>query len=597
MKKRLFFIFLLITISSVSLLFTNMFQKAKINTFSELIVALDKGQVKSLSVSPPSEFCGKLVFGEKFKIIGKTDKTVSDSLEKAALRFGTKFHFRNNYKKKATEIWEKYVSDIVWLILAFGIAYIWPWSLNKGQTFKKNNKEKSTNNRLIQVPDQSYEDTEFFEIAGASECRENLTVVLSFLKNPNYSRRLGAYCPRGILLSGEPGTGKTMIARALAREARVPFIYVSGSEFVEMYIGVGARRIRELFKRARESSPCVIFVDEIDTLAGARSAGNEPSGGDNEHDQTLNQLLVEMDGFKPTDNVIVIAATNRPDMLDSAITRPGRLGHHVWMGTSTALGRGEILQTHWVKKNIFAVETVDWENLGEMTIDMSGAELKAIINEIVLQLRRSSRADVYSEDFEKIIVEEQEGQSILTSATTDQITHLSYSNAGYLIVSLMLGCGDLYEIGISPRTSSYEDTEGGLVMDLYEVRDEDNCPSAYELLKDSVVLMGGVVVQEIVFGEIGGYADFSLMEIVLLFYDLLHEYNLICYEDENELSMETKNEYKKVIGYLIITNYDTALEIIANNVNMLHCIAKVLIEYEVAEADIIETLIFRKIFN
>ncbi len=341
----------------------------------------------------------------------------------------------------------------------------------------------------------------FKDVAGVKESKEELKEVVAFLKDHKKFTDLGAKIPKGVLLVGPPGTGKTLLAKAVAGEADVPFFHVSGSEFIEMFVGVGASRVRDLFARAKKSAPCIVFIDEIDAVGRQRGAGL--GGSNDEREQTLNQILVELDGFEPNDNVIVIAATNRPDVLDPALLRPGRFDRRVYLDPPSINDRDEILQVHAQKKP-FAAD-VSLRRIAERTPGFTGADLSNLLNEAAIWTARHDRKEITQDDIlasiEKVMLGP-ERKSHLLSPEEKKVT--AYHEAGHALVSHTLKkAGSVQKVSIISRGRAAGYTLNMPTEDKYFTRRKD-------FLADLAVMMGGYVTEEIIFGDVSTGASNDL---------------------------------------------------------------------------------------
>ena len=333
----------------------------------------------------------------------------------------------------------------------------------------------------------------FADVAGAKEEKEELMEVVDFLKNPAKYQDLGAHIPKGILLVGPPGTGKTLLAKAVAGEAGVPFLSISGSDFVEMYVGVGASRVRDLFAEAEKETPAIVFIDEIDAVGRQRGTGL--GGGHDEREQTLNQLLVEMDGFEGNSGVIVMAATNRADILDPALLRPGRFDHQVYVGYPDIAGREEILRVHSRKKPL--AEDVQLKELAKATVGFTGADLENLMNEGALTAARHNRPCIEMRDLESSVIRLIAGLEKKSQVVTEQARRLTaYHEAGHAVVMKLLPTHDpVHQITIVPRGQA-----GGMTISLPQ---EDRAfRSKTELFEDIVALLGGRAAEALVLGDI-----------------------------------------------------------------------------------------------
>ena len=334
----------------------------------------------------------------------------------------------------------------------------------------------------------------FDDVAGADEVKEELAEVVDFLKKPQKFKSIGAKIPKGVLLFGPPGTGKTLLARAVAGEAGVPFFSISGSDFVEMFVGVGASRVRDLFDQAKKNSPCIIFIDEIDAVGRQRGAG--VGGGHDEREQTLNQLLVEMDGFDANEGIIILAATNRPDILDPALLRPGRFDRQVTVGRPDVRGREDILKVHTRNKPLSA--EVDMKVIAKQTAGFTGADLANLVNEAALLAARENLTKITQEHLEKSIERVVAGPEKKNRAQMSEaeLNLVSYHEAGHAVIGHFLpGCDPIHKVSIIPRGAA-----GGYTMSL--PTEDRNYMTRTHLLHEVTMMLGGRVAEEIVLGEI-----------------------------------------------------------------------------------------------
>ena len=342
----------------------------------------------------------------------------------------------------------------------------------------------------------------FKDVAGLDEEKEEVAELIDFLKNPKRFQKLGARIPKGVLLVGPPGTGKTLLAKAVAGEANVPFYYISGSEFVELFVGVGASRVRDMFKQAKHNAPCLIFIDEIDAVGRQRGAGL--GGGHDEREQTLNQLLTEMDGFGANEGIIIIAATNRPDVLDPALLRPGRFDRQVQVNLPDAKGREEILNVH-AKGKIFA-KSVSLKNISQRTVGFSGADLENLLNEAALLAVRRNKESITMQEIDEAHDRVLMGPAKKSKKYTENDKKLvAYHEAGHAVLGIKLdGANDVQKITIIPRGYA-----GGYTMML--PKEERFTATKQELLERIIGLLGGRVAEELVFNEIttGAHNDFE----------------------------------------------------------------------------------------
>ena len=392
--------------------------------------------------------------------------------------------------------WLEWIPYIVLLLLIFGF-----WMFFMRQQNGGNNKMMNFGRAHAKVIDEKHKVT-FAQVAGADEEKEELKEIVDFLKHSDRFLKLGARIPKGVLLVGPPGTGKTLLAKAVAGEAGVPFFSISGSDFVEMFVGVGASRVRDLFEQAKRNSPAIIFIDEIDAVGRQRGAGL--GGGHDEREQTLNQLLVEMDGFSANEGVIVIAATNRPDILDHALLRPGRFDRQVTVGYPDIKGREAILQVH-AKGKPLAPE-VSLATLAKRTPYMTGADLENVLNEAAILAARKNAAVISMDELEEAITRVQVGPEKKSSVITEKDKLLvSYHEAGHAVLAHLLpGCDPVHEVSIIPRGRA-----GGYTMTMPS--EEKNYVSAGKLKDEIVELLGGHESEKLNLGDVstGSTSDLS----------------------------------------------------------------------------------------
>ncbi|MCA6223403.1 MAG: ATP-dependent zinc metalloprotease FtsH [Phenylobacterium sp.] len=437
----------------------------------------------------------------------------------------------------------------------------------------------------------------FEDVAGVDEAKDELSEIVDFLKDPQKFQRLGGKIPKGALMVGPPGTGKTLLGRAVAGEAGVPFFYISGSDFVEMFVGVGASRVRDMFEQAKKNSPCIIFIDEIDAVGRHRGAGL--GGGNDEREQTLNQLLVEMDGFDPSDAIIVIASTNRPDVLDPALLRPGRFDRQVVVGNPDVNGRERILRVHM--RNVPLAADVDIRTIARGTPGFSGADLANLVNEAALMAARKNRKMVTQRDFEDAKDRVMMGAERKSMAMTEEEKRLTaYHEGGHALVALSVPASDpVHKATIIPRGRAL-----GMVMQLPE-RDQLSM-SFQQMTSRLAILMGGRLAEEIIFGRekitSGASSDIDqatrLARAMVTKWGFSDRLGVVSYgENQDEVflghsvsrtqnvSEETARIIDEEVKRLVQSGYDEAKRILTERIEDLHTLAKALLEYETLTGD------------
>ncbi|XDV10337.1 ATP-dependent zinc metalloprotease FtsH [Pseudidiomarina sp. PP-1MA] len=448
--------------------------------------------------------------------------------------------------------------------------------------------------------------TTFADVAGCDEAKEEVSELVDYLKDPTRFQHLGGKIPKGVLMVGPPGTGKTLLAKAIAGEARVPFFSISGSDFVEMFVGVGASRVRDMFEQAKKSAPCIIFIDEIDAVGRQRGAGL--GGGHDEREQTLNQMLVEMDGFEGNEGIIVIAATNRPDVLDPALLRPGRFDRQVVVGLPDVRGREQILKVHMRKVPLG--KDVDASLIARGTPGFSGADLANLVNEAALFAARTNKKVVAMEEFEKAkdkIMMGAERRSMVM--TEDEKAMTAYHEAGHAIVGRLVPEHDpVYKVSIIPRGRAL-----GVTMYLPE---QDRVSHSKQYLESMISsLFGGRLAEEIIYGfekvTTGASNDIEratqIARKMVTQWGLSEKMGPLLYaDDENEvflgrsvtqhkhMSDDTARAIDQEVKLLIDRNYDRAKRILEENVDILHTMKDALMKYETIDADQIDDLMNRR---
>ena len=453
---------------------------------------------------------------------------------------------------------------------------------NKMMNFGKSNAHMSTDKDKKVL---------FRDVAGLKEEKEDLVEVVDFLKAPEKYTQVGASIPKGVLLVGPPGTGKTLLAKAVAGEAGVPFFSISGSDFVEMFVGVGASRVRDLFEEAKHNAPCIVFIDEIDAVARRRGTGM--GGGHDEREQTLNQLLVEMDGFGVNEGIIVMAATNRVDILDPAILRPGRFDRKVAVGTPDIGGREEILKVH--AKNKPLGDDVNLQQIAQTTAGFTGADLENLLNEAAIIAAKENRSFIAQKDIKRAFIKVgigAEKKSRIISDKEKKIT--AYHEAGHAILFHVLpDVGPVYSVSIIPTGAG----AAGYTMPLPERDDMFN--TIGKMLQDIIVSLGGRIAEEIIFGDITTGASSDIKKAtktarrMVTRYGMSDHIGVICYDDDDDEvfigkdlahakahSEEISGEIDKEVKSIIDDCYTKAKDIILQHEDVLHSCAQLLLEKE-----------------
>lgn len=570
-------------------------------TYSQFMTVVKDKKINNVTITPNS-FVTKVEGsykknskGDKVNfttIVPKTDKEL-DSL--------TQILEDKNVKIKVTDsesdnmIWNILGSILPYVILFGGMFWVFK---NFNGAAGGNNKAFEFGNSRAKLERNSK--TRFTDVAGVDEEKEELTELVAFLKNPKKFTEMGAKIPRGVLLVGPPGTGKTLLARAVAGEANVPFYSISGSEFVEMFVGVGASRVRDMFKKAKENAPCIIFIDEIDAVGRQRGTG--VGGGHDEREQTLNQLLVEMDGFEGNEGVIILAATNRADVLDPALLRPERFDRQIRVSNPDKRARSQILKVHARNKH-FAPD-VDFDNIAQRTPGFSGAELANVLNEAALLAVRSGHQMITLSDVDEAIDRVIGGPAKKSRKYTEHERKLvAYHETGHAIIGLTLeDANQVQKVTIVPRGDA-----GG--YNLMTPREETYFSTKKQLLATITGYMGGRTAEEIFFGDVSSGAhndieqatriarmmvtELGMSELGPIKYDsgdnavfLGRDYSQLSNTHSGQIAFEIDQQVRKIIE----TAHAQATEIINNNKDKMDIIANALLEHETLNHEQIQSL-------
>ncbi len=560
-------------------------------SFSELLTQVDQGRVRDVTISG-NEITGHYNDARSFTTYAPNDPSLIQTL----------------YKKNVSITARPPSDGNSWLVtlLVNGlplIAFLGVWIFLSRQMQGAGGKAMGFGKSKAKLLTETRGRVTFEDVAGVDEAKEDLQEIVEFLRDPQKFQRLGGRIPRGVLLVGPPGTGKTLLARAIAGEANVPFFTISGSDFVEMFVGVGASRVRDMFEQAKKNAPCIIFIDEIDAVGRHRGAGL--GGGNDEREQTLNQLLVEMDGFEANEGIILIAATNRPDVLDPALLRPGRFDRQIVVPNPDVIGREKILRVH-VRKVPLAPD-VDLKTVARGTPGFSGADLMNLVNEAALMAARRGKRIVTMAEFEDAKDKIMMGAERRTLVMTEQEKLLTaYHEGGHAIVALNVPATDpVHKATIIPRGRAL-----GMVMQLPE---RDKLSMSYEqMMSRLAVLMGGRVSEEIIFGEdkvtSGAQSDIEqatkLARAMVTRWGFSKELGTVMYGENQEevflgysmgrqqnISEETSQKIDAEVRRLVEAGFSEARRILTEKRDDLEKLARGLIEYETLSGEEILGLI------
>ena len=558
-------------------------------TYTEFYKEVQSGNVESVTITNSVQVTGK------FRSGNETLKTVLPSDYPDIINVLQENGVTIEVKESSTPAWLSFLINASPFLLLFGF-----WIFMMRQMQAGGNKALSFGKSRAKLLTSQQKKVTFKDVAGVEEAKEELQEIIEFLKEPQKFQKLGGRIPKGVLLVGPPGTGKTLLARAIAGEANVPFFSISGSDFVEMFVGVGASRVRDLFEQGKKSAPCIIFIDEIDAVGRHRGAGL--GGGHDEREQTLNQLLVEMDGFDSNEGVILIAATNRPDVLDPALLRPGRFDRRVVVNRPDVRGRAGILRVHTKKVPLAA--DVDLHVLARGTPGFSGADLANMVNEGALYAARQDRKVVTMHDFElskdKVMMGAERRSMILTD---EEKKNTAYHEAGHALVASLVGDADpLHKVTIIPRGTAL-----GVTMQLPL---DDKHTYERDFLKARLsILMGGRIAEELFLEHVTTGAGNDFEQATEMARQMVCEWGMSAMgpltfgkkEEQIFLGREIAQhrDYSEAtairidaeVSNLVKTAYDRAKEIITENSDALVRIAKALLEREVIDGDEVLALV------
>ena len=581
---------LIIGVIAIVLITSIMENRSSQITYSELITSIENGEVEKIKISST---------GSQATVKMKDSKLEKEVSIPSLDSFMT---YSQDYLKTGAFSLEE-EKESIWItalgfITPFGLLAIFLvfWFImmsgnnqngTKSMTFGKSKA------RMINAGEKNR--VTFDDVAGVDEEKEELQEIVEFLKNPKKFTDMGARIPKGVLLVGQPGTGKTLLAKAVAGEAGVPFYIISGSDFVEMFVGVGASRVRDLFEQAKKNAPCIIFIDEIDAVGRQRGAGL--GGGHDEREQTLNQLLVEMDGFSDNEGVIILAATNRPDVLDKALLRAGRFDRQIVVGSPDVKAREQILEVHERKKKL--ADDVDLKVIAKNTSGFAGADLENVLNEAALLAARRNYKEIGMKEIEDAMVKVTMGPEKKTRVRSEKENRLvAYHEAGHAVVSRYLPTQDpVHQISIIPRGMA-----GGYTM--YRPTEDKSFMSKTEMEENIVSLLGGRVAEALILNDISTGASNDIERASQIARNMVTKYGMSekvgtvmfgggegevflgrDFAQTKDYSEETAALIDEEVKRIVQTAYEKAVKILTEHVDKLHAVAGVLMEKEKIEGE------------
>ena len=580
-----------LVIGLTMILLFNLFNKPQSSvtqmSYSDFIASVDSGLVDKITIQG-NEIFGTIQGGSSFKVVAPPDLELMSILRKSGVNVTA--------KKQEDSPW--YLTVLIsWfpMLLLIGV-----WIFFMRQMQGGGGKAMSFGKSKARLMDTENPKITFKDVAGIEEAKEELIEIVEFLKDPKKFTDLGARIPTGVLLAGAPGTGKTLLAKAIAGEAQVPFFSISGSDFVEMFVGVGASRVRDLFTQGKNNAPCIIFIDEIDAVGRHRGAGL--GGGHDEREQTLNQLLVEMDGFEDNEGVIIISATNRPDVLDPALLRPGRFDRQVIVPVPDVKGREQILKVH--SKKVPLADDIVWKTIARGTPGFTGADLQNMVNEAALLAARSGKKEVtmvFLEQAKDKVMMGAERRSMIITDSEKKVT--AYHEAGHAIVACLLpGTDPVHKVTIIPRGRAL-----GLTQQLPT---EDKYTHSKSYLENTLsILLGGRVAEELIFKEIttGSGNDIEraseMARKMVCEWGMSEEMGPLTFGKKEEqiflgreisqhrdYSESTATKLDAEVRKLIIKSNDKVKQLLSDNLDKLKQMAELLLDVETIDKDHIEAI-------
>ena len=561
-------------------------------SFSEFITAVQKGEVERVAIQD-EEYLGRFKDsyegGSYFETIGPAE---SEKAFEVLAKSGTIIEYK---KHRETPLWQQILISWLPMILLFAFFFFSMRQIQVG-----GGRAMSFGRSRARLLSESQKKVTFKDVAGVEEAKYELEEIIQFLKDPKRFTKLGGRIPKGVLLIGAPGTGKTLLAKAVAGEAGAPFFSISGSDFVEMFVGVGASRVRDLFEQGKKHAPCIIFIDEIDAVGRHRGAGL--GGGHDEREQTLNQLLVEMDGFESSEGVIIMAATNRPDVLDPALLRPGRFDRRVIVPRPDVKGREEILRVH-ARRTVVAAG-VDLSLIARGTPGFSGADLENLVNEAALNAARYNKKQIETDDFElakdKVLMGAERKSMILSE---EEKRMISYHESGHTLVARSLpGTDPVHKVTIIPRGMALGLTQQ-LPLDEKHIHSKDQAENTIS------VLMGGRCAEELIFKQKTTGAGDDIDKATDLARKMVCEWGMSDlgplafgrkegevflgrdFVQHQEYSEKTAVAIDEEVTKIVSQNYDRAKRILEEKIDALHRLAQALLEFESLDGEQIDKII------
>ena len=593
--------YLLLFVLMLGIMYYMRYAQLKVHTltYDQFMSELNNGNITEVMIDPRVSASNYVVNGKLKKYKSNESFTAKLPYSEVVMKQIADANKENKFKLESG-------SDINGNLLLITIVQVGPilvlavfavWFLNRQMAGNKGSMDFGKSRAKLSNDTNK---VTFKDVAGLKEEKEEVKELIDFLKNPKKFQKMGARIPKGVMLYGPPGTGKTLLAKAVAGEADVPFYFISGSEFVELFVGVGASRVRDMFKEAKRTAPCLIFIDEIDAVGRQRGTGL--GGGHDEREQTLNQLLTEMDGFGTNEGIILIAATNRPDVLDPALLRPGRFDRQITVDLPDVREREEILQVHARDKKL--APTITLKNIAKRTSGFSGADLENLLNEAALLSVRRNKEVITMSEIDEAADRVMMGPAKVTRKYSENDRKLvAYHEAGHAVIGLKLeGANVVQKVTIIPRGSA-----GGYNM--MTPREEKICSTKEELLQQITGLLGGRAAEELVFGQVTTGASNDFSKATKIARAMVTEYGMsdlgpLQFEDvsgnvflgrdynkpqhfSNEVANEIDMEMRKIINGC----HDEATKIIKKNRDLLNLIAETLLEYETLTKEQIDYLV------